>query len=237
MTHIREHRSVLAAAEKRLLIWIAERLPASLTSDHLSGLALLSMVAGGVAFAAIGIRGWSPALFVLALAANWFGDSLDGTVARVRDQQRPRYGYYVDHVIDLAGTMALVGGMAVSGLMHPTIALALLASYFTVAAETYLATVSTATFRISFAGVGPTELRILLAIGAIVAAVDPWVDIFGRTFLLFDVGGVVAAGGLCGVFIVSALRNGLALYAAEPMPHQPAMSAAPAAALASVRES
>ena len=85
MNHIREHHSVLAEAEKRLLIRIARRLPLSINSDHLTVLALISMVGAGVAFAGMQATGWSVVAFVAALAANWFGDSLDGTVARVRN--------------------------------------------------------------------------------------------------------------------------------------------------------
>src|SRR5437899_2356191 len=140
MDHVREHRSLLASAEQELLIAIARRLPPWVRSDQLTLLGLLSMPAAGLAFAAIRATPWSAVAFALALAANWFGDSLDGTLARVRHQPRPRYGYYVDHVIDLAGTAALVSGMAASGVMHPSIAIALLAAYFLVSAETYLAT-------------------------------------------------------------------------------------------------
>jgi phosphatidylglycerophosphate synthase len=105
------------------------------------------MPAAGLAFAGIQQTPWNAGLFALALAANWFGDSLDGTLARVRRQPRPNYGYYVDHVIDLAGTAALLGGMAVSGLMHPPIALAMLA-VFLVSAETFLATHAVGVFRL-----------------------------------------------------------------------------------------
>ena len=218
MTHVREHRSVLAGAEKRLLIRIATRLPAAVTSDQLTALALVAMVTAGAAFATIHATPWGAALFVVALAVNWFGDSLDGTVARVRDQQRPRYGYYVDHVVDLAGMTALVAGMAASGLMSPVIAVALLAAYCLVSAESYLATHSLGVFRISFAGVGPTELRILLAIGALVVARDPWVTLAGRHMLLFDFGGIIATGGLFVAFIASSVRNARALYLADPLP-------------------
>jgi phosphatidylglycerophosphate synthase len=224
MDHIREHKSLLASAEKQLLIAIARRLPAWLSSDHLTLLGLLAMPAAGLAFSAIPHAPWSAALVAAALAANWFGDSLDGTLARVRRQPRPRYGYYVDHVIDLAGTAALVAGMAASGLMHPTIALALLAAYFLVSAETYLATHSVGLFRLSFAGVGPTELRILLAIGAVFVARHPLVTIAGHPALLLDVGGSVAAVGLGVVFLYSAIRNARALYLAEPLPPRPACS-------------
>ena len=224
MDHVREHRSLLAEAEKRLLIRITRRLPAAINSDHLTLFALLAMVGAGIAFAAIPTTAWSAVWFALALGANWFGDSLDGTVARVRNHQRPRYGYYVDHVVDLAGTAALVGGMAASGLMTPTVAIGVLAAYFLVSAESYLATHTVGVFRISFAGVGPTELRILLAIGASAVSIDPWATLAGRQFLLFDVGGSVAIVALCAVFIVSAIRNARALYAAEPLPRTAARS-------------
>ncbi|HEV3139876.1 MAG TPA: CDP-alcohol phosphatidyltransferase family protein, partial [Vicinamibacterales bacterium] len=161
MDHIREHRSLLANAERRLLVYLARRLPSSVTSDQLSLLGLLSMPAAALAFVAIPRTWWGAPALVVALAANWFGDSLDGTLARVRNQQRPRYGYYVDHAIDLAGTAVLLIGIAASGAMSPVIAMTLLAAYLLVAAETYLATHAVGVFRISFAGFGPTELRIV----------------------------------------------------------------------------
>src|SRR5207253_492733 len=103
---------------------------------------------------------------IVSLALNWFGDSLDGTVARVRGQQRPRYGYYVDHLLDLAGTAFLMLGLACSSLMSPIVAALLLAAYLLVAAETYLATHVRGVFKMSFLGFGPTELRIVIAVGA-----------------------------------------------------------------------
>jgi archaetidylinositol phosphate synthase len=228
MDHTREHRSLLAAAEKRLLIAIAHALPAAINSDHLTVLALVSMLAAGPTFAAIAVDPRAAVVFVLLLALNWFGDSLDGTLARVRRQQRPRYGYYVDHVIDLAGTAALIAGMASSGLMTPAIAMAVLAAYLLVAAESFLGTHAAGVFRMSFAGFGPTELRLLLAAGAVKAAVSPLVEIAGRSILLFDAGGVVAVAGLCVVFVVSAMRNGAALYQAEPLPSRLTRPASPA---------
>ena len=110
-THVRLHKSVLAASEKRLLIWIAERLPRWINSDHLSALGLASMAGAGLSFWLTRTDPVAGAgLVVLCLLLNWFGDSLDGTVARVRNQQRPRYGYYVDHVLDLAGTAFCLPG-------------------------------------------------------------------------------------------------------------------------------
>jgi archaetidylinositol phosphate synthase len=218
MEHSREQRSLLASGERRLLIAIAARLPRRLTSDHLTLLGLLSMPAAGLAFAALGTTAWGAPALALALLANWFGDSLDGTLARVRDQQRPRYGYYVDHVIDLAGAAALLAGMGASGLMEPAIASAVLAGYLLVSAETYLATHTVGIFRLSFGGVGPTELRILLAAGGAYVASHPWVAVAGLRVRLLDVSGSIAIGGLVLVFVASAIRNTRALYLAEPLP-------------------
>jgi len=176
------------------------------------------MIVAGAGFATVRITPWSAGVVIAALAANWFGDSLDGTLARVRDQQRPRYGFYVDHVLDVAGTSFLVAGLACSGFMNPIIALALLAAYLLVAAESFLATHAVGVFRISCFGFGPTELRIVLAIGAIEMVRTPWVSIASLPPMrLFDVGGLVALAGLALVFVVSAVRNTTALYRAEPL--------------------
>ena len=216
-THVRQHNSILAASEKRALIWMATRLPRWVNSDHLSGLGLASMAAAGLAFvlaASDPVAGAS--LVVLCLLLNWFGDSLDGTLARVRDQQRPRYGYYVDHVIDLAGTAMLFAGLAASGYMSPAIAALVVAAFFMVSAETYLATHSRGVFKMAMLGVGPTELRILLAAGALALINTPMVSPFGvGPIALWDLGGAIGAIGMIGTFIVSSARNTRALYIEE----------------------
>ena len=217
--HIREHTSVLASVERRTLVWIATRLPAWITSDHLSVLGLTSMLAVGIGFVAFRVTPWAAAVVVVALAANWFGDSLDGTVARVRGQERPRYGFYVDHVIDLLGTAFLFGGLACSGLMSPLLAVTLLASYAIVCAETYLATHAAGVFRMSFLGFGPTELRLVLAAGALKATDGAGISLAGAVDVrLFDAGAVIAILGLAVAFVVSAARNMRALHRAEPLP-------------------
>jgi phosphatidylglycerophosphate synthase len=222
MDHIREHHSLLAAIERRLLVGIARRLPDWVTSDQLSLLGLVAMPAAGLAFVAIRHTRLGVPALVASLLVNWFGDSLDGTLARVRNRQRPRYGYYVDHVIDLAGTAALLTGIAASGAMTPWLAMALLSAYFIVAAESYLATHAVGVFRISFAGFGPTELRILLAIGGAALADHQWIEFLGSRVLLFDVGAVFAIAGLIVAFVASAVRNAGELYRVEPLPSRSA---------------
>ncbi len=209
---------LVASAEKRALIAMARRLPAWINADHLTALGLFAMLMAGLSFA---LARWYPVGLVLVvfwLAVNWFGDSLDGTVARVRNQQRPRYGFYVDHVVDAVGTLSLVGGMAASGFMSPLIGLGLLLVYFMLSIEAYLATYARGVFRLSFWGFGPTELRIVLSIGCLRLLVSPTATLFGHRFLLFDVGAVVAIVCMAATFVVAVVRNTRALYLEEPLP-------------------
>jgi phosphatidylglycerophosphate synthase len=220
--HTREHKSVLAEVEKRALIWMAHRLPSSINSDHLTALGAVAMVGAGAAFATVPLTRWALAVVPVCLAINWFGDSLDGTVARVRNAQRPRYGFYIDHVVDIANATVLFAGLAVSSIASPWIAAGLLVAYLLLCAESFLATHALGVFRISFSGFGPTELRILLSIGALVAISRPIVNPFGMgEFRLFDVGGLFGTVGMLIVFVISAARNTRALYLAEPLKSGP----------------
>lgn len=217
--HVREHTSVLAGLEKRLLVWMAGRMPRRINSDHLTALGALAMVGTAAAFAAAAVDRAALWLVPPLLALNWFGDSLDGTLARVRRQQRPRYGYYLDHVVDIGITAVLFAGLALSGLCSPWTAMALLVGYLLLCGESFLATHALGVFRISFAGMGPTELRILLSAGALAAMTHADVRPFGLgPFQLFDVGGLIGAIGMGVVFVLSSVRNTRALYAAEPLP-------------------
>jgi archaetidylinositol phosphate synthase len=214
----RNSTGLLTAVERRVLYWIAPRLPARVNSDHLTMLGLLSMFFVGVCFAVS--KEVPAALFgvVFFLALNWFGDSLDGTLARVRGHQRPRYGFYVDHILDTFGALFVLGGLAISGAMTPIVAAAFLVAYYLLSIEIYLATYCVGRFQMSFWGWGPTELRILLAIGALTLLVKPMVTIFGVQRQLFDVGGIVGTIGLVLTAIISAIGNTRKLYATEPLP-------------------
>lgn len=217
--HTRENNGLLAEAERRTLIWLARRVPARINSDHLSALGLAAMFGTGISFTAFLLTPWAAAGVVISLALNWLGDSLDGTLARVRGHQRPRYGFYVDHAIDLAGISILMTGLACSGLMSPLAAVIFLAAYLLVSAETFLATHAHGVFRMSALGIGPTELRILLAAAAIRAAFDPFARFSDLgTYRLFDIGGIAGAIALALIFVWSASRNTATLYAAEPLP-------------------
>ena len=172
----------LAGLERRCLIWMAGRLPRWVTSDGLTALALAAMALTGISYALSPGRPGALVMAIVGLALNWFGDSLDGTVARVRGQQRPRYGFYVDHVVDCFGVLFVVAGLAWSGYMTPFVAMALLIAYFMLSIEIYLATYCLTVFRLSFWGVGPTELRLVLAAGTLALLSDPKVAILGQHY-------------------------------------------------------
>jgi phosphatidylglycerophosphate synthase len=152
------------------------------------------------------------------LALNWFGDSLDGTLARVRNRQRPRYGFYVDHMPDSIGTAALLGGLALSSFMSEWIGLSLLVVFLLMSIQSYLATYTLGTFQLSFWKFSPTELRVLLMAGNIaLLARGPMARLAGRSFLLFDIGGVAGIVGMTAMLIVSSIRTTRTLYRLEPL--------------------
>ncbi|HYG97864.1 MAG TPA: CDP-alcohol phosphatidyltransferase family protein [Terriglobales bacterium] len=212
----RKQESLLASGEKRALVWIAQRMPRWINSDHLTIIGSLGMVLTGVSYALARWNKYAVLLATLFLFVNWFGDSLDGTLARVRSRLRPRYGFYVDHVTDSLGTAVLFGGLGFSGLMSPTIAVALLIAFLLLSIEVYLATYTLGSFRLSHFKWSPTELRILLAIGNVVVLFHPVV--LGNRYLLFDVGGVVGTLGMLLIMLISFVRNTRTLYREERLP-------------------
>src|SRR5882672_437960 len=142
----REQTSVLAPLERAVLRVLARRMPAFVNSDHLSLLGLVSMFLAGVGYALSRQNPLILHLVNLFIFLNWFGDSLDGTLARYRDRQRPRYGFYVDHIIDTFGALFLLLGLARSGYMSDRVAAAVLIAYFMLAINSYLAAYAVGVF-------------------------------------------------------------------------------------------
>jgi phosphatidylglycerophosphate synthase len=215
MNDIRVQESWLAAPEKRALVWLAEHTPAAIGPDHLTILGLVSQVGAGVCYA---LAAWNrlALLGVIAcLALNWLGDSLDGTLARVRRQLRPRYGFYVDHMVDTFGAVALMGGLALSGYMASWIAIGLLVVFLMLSIQSYLATHALGEFRLSFWRFGPTELRVLLAIGNLALLRRPMVHLLGGVYRLFDVGGAIGLAGMSLMVVVFTLKNTARLHREE----------------------
>jgi phosphatidylglycerophosphate synthase len=211
----RSHTSFLAALEKKTLISIAARLPLAINSDHLTALGFLALLASGVAYAMARRHPAALLAVIPLLAINWFGDSLDGTLARVRNCQRPRYGFYVDHILDAIGMSALMTGMAFSGYISPAVAAVFLIVYLLLSIEIYLATYAVGVFHLSYWNFGPTELRILLIAGNLAALRRPAVDIAGRHWLLFDVGFGIGACALALILLEAAVTHTRQLYREE----------------------
>ena len=204
---------ITGTMERRVLVWLAARMPAGVDSDHLTALGFASTLAAGILYAASAFHPWLVLLVNLALLANWFGDSLDGTLARFRGRSRPRYGFYVDHLVDSIGVVALVLGLAASGLIAPVVAAAVVVAYLLLSIEIFLATYTLAHFKIAHGGLGGTELRIVLAL--LNVAVFLWPGPLPLGVHLFDVAGVVATAWLAGAFTASAVRNATRLRAEE----------------------
>jgi phosphatidylglycerophosphate synthase len=215
----RKQLSMLAVAEKKTLVWLAQRMPAWVNSDHLTLLGFLSMLAAGLCYWAASWDRRALLWVIAALAVNWFGDSLDGTLARVRNRLRPRYGFYVDHVTDAIGTFSLMGGLAVSGIMTPYIGLGLLIAFLLLSIEVYLATYTIGKFHLSFWSLGPTELRLLLCAGNLAVYLrGPGAKLFGHHFYLFDIGGVCGIVGMGAMLIWASVRHTRQLYDDERLP-------------------
>ena len=215
---LRVQESWVAAAEKRALLWLAARVPYRIGPDHLTALGMAAQIGAGACYALASRNRCALLGVVVCLALNWLGDSLDGTLARVRQRLRPRYGFYVDHMVDSFGAVALMGGLALSGYMHPWIAIGLLVAFLMLSIQSYLATHALGEFRISFWRFGPTELRILLAIGNLALFWKPLVHVFGGLYRLFDVGGAIGLAGMALMVVVFTLQNTSRLYREERIP-------------------
>lgn len=214
----RVNRSLTAGIEKRALLWMAKRAPKWVSSDQLTLLGLNAQVGAGVSYALARFNRYALLLVILCIVLNWLGDSLDGTLARVRCQQRPRYGFYVDHVVDIFGSTALMCGLGFSGLLHWQTALAMLIAFLLLSSESYLATYTLSCFELSQGLFGPTEIRILLTIGNLALLRSPYSTLFGHRLLLFDVGGAIAAVSMLAMAIVVSVRHTTELYRLEPLP-------------------
>jgi len=160
----RTKQFLLAEPETRVLGWIARRLPARVMPDHLTALGVLAAL--GIAGAYVlsnGDKAWLWAASAL-LVVHWLGDSLDGTLARVRKAERPRYGYYLDHLVDAFATAAIGIGLGLSPYMLLSVGLVIVIAYLILSVNTYLETQAFGVFALGYGRLGPTEARLLLIV-------------------------------------------------------------------------
>jgi archaetidylinositol phosphate synthase len=215
---LRINEALTASMEKRALQWMASRAPRWLTSDQLTVLGFSAQLGAGLAYALSRYNRYALLLVILCLVLNWFGDSMDGTLARVRCQPRPRYGFYVDHMVDVFGAVALMCGLGWSGFLHWQTAIAMLIAFLLLASESYLATYTLSRFHLSQGIFGPTELRILLILGNLALLHSPYAKVFGYRMLLFDLGGTIAAVSMFVAAVLLTARHTAELFREEPLP-------------------
>ena len=206
----RTKKFLLAVPEARVLDWIARRLPRALKPDHLTALGVLASI--GIAAAYVlsnGDEAWLWAASAL-LVVHWLGDSLDGTLARVRKAERPRYGYYLDHLVDAFATAAIGIGLGLSPHMLLAVGLAIVIAYLILSINTYLETQAFGTFTLGYGRLGPTEARLLLVgVNTLLA-----LGLIGDGVL--DVLGIALAAAMMLALLARAGRNLKRLAELEP---------------------
>jgi archaetidylinositol phosphate synthase len=213
----RVNEALTASMERRALIWMAARAPRWVSPDKLTALGFGAQIGAGVCYVLSRYDRRMLIAVIFCIVLNWLGDSLDGTLARVRQQQRPRYGFYVDHMVDVLGSVALMCGLGLSGLVHWPVAIAMLIGFLVLSSECYLATYTLSQFKMSQGLFGPTEIRILLIIGNLALLHNPYSILFRHRYLLFDVGGVIAAIGMFVMVMVTTVLHTAQLYREEPL--------------------
>jgi phosphatidylglycerophosphate synthase len=210
----RELTFLLAEPERRLLRAIAARLPAAVNSDHLTAIGVVGAVGAGAAYglSTFGVA-WLWAASAL-LTLQWFGDSLDGTLARVRGAERPRYGYYLDHVVDAFSTAVIGIGIGLSPYVDLEVALGLVVVYLALSINVYLETNVFGVFRLAYGRLGPTEVRVIMIVAnGGLALITP-----GPTVSLIANGTLVLLGiGMVAMLVVRAVGNLRQLSSEEPL--------------------
>lgn len=209
---------VLSEVEKRVLIRMAEGLPRWVLPDHLTLLGMSGSALVTAAYVMSNQASWWLWIASLGFVINWFGDSLDGTTARVRRIQRPRYGYYLDHLTDAFSTLAIGLGLGLSPYMLLAVGLAIVVGYLILSINVYLESQVLGDFRFGYGVVGPTETRlILIGLNTVALLLGPIpYEVFGVGATIFDLGGILAVAGMVLMLARRVIRNLTNLARLEP---------------------
>lgn len=216
---VRIQTSLLNASEKKVLVWLAKRQPEWVTSDILTGIGTLGAVIVAVGYILTGYNINFLWLSSLGFIINWYGDSLDGTLARVRNRQRPVYGYYIDHTVDCLDEFMIFIGIGLSGLMHFELSLMILALYFMLTINVSINAHLKKEFRLTYARLGPTEFRILAILANTVLALVPALTefvLFGLSFM--DYVGILVFIVLLIIYLTTIVKDAREYAEMDPMP-------------------
>jgi archaetidylinositol phosphate synthase len=209
---------LLAPLERRTIAWLVKRLSSRITPDHLTAIGVAAALGFAACFAFSGELRDLLWVGVGLLALNWFGDSLDGSLARARHIERPRYGYYLDHLVDAISTAAIVIGIGLSPYMMLPLGMAVGLMYLALSINVYLEAQTRGQFRIGYGVFGPTEARVALAAAtaALAAGFDVHLHALGHTWQALDIVGVAMIVVMTLSLAVRAAGNLRALAALEP---------------------
>ena len=218
-SHSRSKTFLLAGLEGRALGWLAPRLPARVMPDHLTALGVLAAL--GIAASYV-LSNEHPAWLLVAtalLAVHWFGDSLDGTLARVRKTERPTYGYYLDHLVDGLATAAIGIGLGLSPHMLLATGLLIVIAYLLLSINTYLETSAFGVFELGYGRFGPTEARVGLAAlnVAMLCGLSFDTTVLGNDVSVLDAFGLAIAVGMVAMLLARAFKNLRVLAEREPV--------------------
>ena len=204
---VRIQQNILARGERRLLNWICPRLPAWVTPDQLTTLGFMGavMIAMGYMLSWLGPAWLS--LSIVGYIVHWFGDSLDGSLARWRRIERPSYGYFVDHSVDGLAIFLMVGSIGLSPYMRFDVALIAVIGYLLLAIHSFLAAKVVGEFRLSYMAGGPTELRLMLIAMTASMPVIGGADVNGTNFSPFDLFALLISSILVTLFVTQSFST------------------------------
>ena len=224
---VRIQTSFLNAAEKKVLVWLAVRQPKWMTSDILTLIGTVGSVIAALGYVMSARNIAFLWLSSLGFVINWYGDSLDGTLARVRNRQRPVYGYYIDHTVDCVSELLIFAGIGLSGLMHFSLAMLILVLYLMLTINVSINAHLKKEFKLTYAKLGPTEFRLIaILINTLFATIRPLAEfshtyeLFGQSVTLgaFDYMGLLILLSLSAIYFVTVSKDAADYARRDPMP-------------------
>ncbi|HCK99270.1 MAG TPA: CDP-alcohol phosphatidyltransferase [Candidatus Marinimicrobia bacterium] len=212
-SHVRINDSLLGNLERRALQWFAGKMPGWVTPDILTGIGLIATV---IIFCGYWLSNVYPGFLWLAnfgFLLNWFGDSLDGTLARYRKIERPKFGFYIDHTVDAIGQIFIIIGLGISPYVTFDVALLAIIGYLLLSVHVYIRTYVMEVFRISYYKMGPTEVRVILVLfnTTMFFAGIPKVEMLSILFTLYDILILAATGVMFVLFLVYSVKGAIQL--------------------------